>query len=78
MFDTYVAARYDLGTVSQLPEEIKINSFRHGIGAVVALDTPLGPASFGMGKSFYVRRDIPSSPVSVGPLLLYFSIGPKF
>jgi NTE family protein len=78
IFDSYVSARYDLGTVSQLPEEIKLNSFRHGIGATVALDTPLGPASFGLGMSLFVRRDLPTSPVSVGPLLVYFSIGTTF
>ncbi|MBI1805610.1 MAG: BamA/TamA family outer membrane protein, partial [Ignavibacteria bacterium] len=76
IFETYVKVRYDVGTISQIPEELKFNSFRHGIGAEIELDTPLGPASFGLGKSFYFRQDLPNFPVSVGPLLLYFSIGP--
>ncbi|MBI1805316.1 MAG: patatin-like phospholipase family protein [Ignavibacteriae bacterium] len=76
IFDTYIKVRYDLGTISLIPQELKLNSFRHGIGAELALDTPLGAASFGIGKSFYPRRDLPNTPLSFGPLLLYFSIGP--
>jgi NTE family protein len=75
IFPTYVKARYDLGTISLLPEELKLNSFRHGLGIELALDTPLGAAMFGAGKSFYFRRDLPQSPVTVGPLLFYFSVG---
>lgn len=75
IFETYLKARYDLGTISLVPQELTLSSFRHGLGAEIALDTPLGQASFGMGKSFYFRRDLPNSPATVGPLLLYFSIG---
>ena len=75
IFPTYVNARYDLGTISLLPEELKLSSFRHGLGVEVALDTPLGAAMFGAGKSFYFRRDLPDSPVTVGPLVFYFSVG---
>ncbi|HTK82537.1 MAG TPA: patatin-like phospholipase family protein [Bacteroidota bacterium] len=75
IFPTYVMGRYDLGMISLLPEELKLNSFRHGIGFEIALETPLGAAMFGAGKSFYFRRDLPDSPVSVGPLLFYFSVG---
>ncbi len=75
IFPTYVKARYDLGTISLLPEELKFNSFRHGLGVEVSLDSPLGAVSFGAGKSFYFRRELPNSPVTVGPLLLYFSLG---
>lgn len=75
IFPTYVKARYDLGTISLLPEELKLNSFRHGLGIELALDTPLGAAMFGAGKSFYFRRDLPQSPVTVGPLLFYFAVG---
>ncbi|MBI4547708.1 MAG: BamA/TamA family outer membrane protein [Ignavibacteriae bacterium] len=76
IFETYLKARYDLGTISAVPQELKLNTFRHGIGAEIALDTPLGSASFGVGKSFYFRRDLPNLPISVGPLLIYFSVGP--
>jgi len=77
LFDTYVSARYDLGTISTLPEELKLSTFRHGLGFTLGLDTPIGAAMFGAGKSFYFRRDLSDSPVSVGPLLFYFSIGPN-
>lgn len=75
IFSTYVKARYDLGTISSQPEELKLINFRHGIGAEIDLDTPLGPAAFGFGKGFYFRRDLPNSPVTVGPLVFYFSVG---
>jgi len=75
LFETYLKARYDLGTISLLQEELKFRNFRHGLGIELDLDTPIGPAAFGAGKSFYFRRDLPNSPVSTGPLLLYFSVG---
>ena len=75
IFQTYLKARYDLGTISQIPQELKFDSFRHGIGVAIDLDTPLGQISFGMGESFYFRNDLPNFPVTVGPLLLYFSVG---
>jgi NTE family protein len=77
IFDTYVKARYDLGTISLIPEELKINSFRHGLGGEVALDTPLGEAAFGAGLSFYLKPGTPNSSMSFGPVLLYFSVGPR-
>ena len=75
LFDTYIKARYDLGTISLVPEELKLGSFHHGLGVEIDLDTPIGPAAFGAGKSFFFRRDLPNSPVSTGPLLWYFSVG---
>lgn len=75
IFDTYLKARYDLGTVSLEPQELKFISFRHGIGTEIDLDTPFGSAAFGFGKSFYFRNDLPETPVTVGPLLFYFSVG---
>jgi outer membrane protein assembly factor BamA len=75
IFDTYVKLRYDLGTISLQPEELKLINFHHGLGIEIDLATPLGPAAFGAGKSFFFRQDLPQAPVSVGPLLFYFSIG---
>ncbi len=77
IFETYLKIRYDLGTISLIPEQIKFDNFHHGIGAEVALDTPLGPASFGAGKSFYFQRGLRNSPIAIGPMLFYFSIGPS-
>ncbi len=77
IFETYLKARYDIGTISLIPEELKINSFRHGLGAEISLDTPLGEASFGAGKSFYLKPGTPNSSMSFGPVLFYFSVGPN-
>ena len=77
LFETYLKARYDLGTISSVPEQLKLNTFRHGVGMEIALDSPLGQMSIGMGKSFYFRQDLPNFPVSTGPLLIYFSLGPS-
>jgi len=75
LFDAYLRARYDLGTISAVPEEIKFSTLRHGLGVELALDTPVGQASFGVGKSFYFIRDLPLNPVQEGPFLFYFTIG---
>jgi NTE family protein len=74
LFDTYVRARYDLGTISAVPEEIKFSSLLHGVGVEIALSTPVGPAVFGLGKAFYVAPD-PSQPLQQGPFMAYVMIG---
>lgn len=75
LFDTYFMLRYDVGSVWELPEQIKFSSFKHGIGLTIAMDTPLGPGKFSVGRAFYFLKD----PASVvwGPYRLYFSIGMK-
>ncbi|HMK39897.1 MAG TPA: BamA/TamA family outer membrane protein, partial [Bacteroidota bacterium] len=78
LFDTYLSARYDLGTISEVPEEIKFGTFRHGLGVQLAFDTPVGQAAVGAGKSFYFNRDLPGAPVQQGPVLWYFAIGYQF
>jgi len=78
LFDTYLRVRYDLGTISEIPEEIKFSTFRHGLGLELAFDTPIGQAALGAGKSFYFNRDLPNNPVQQGPLLWYFVIGYQF
>lgn len=75
LFDTYLRVRYDLGQISALPEEIKFTSLRHGIGAELALKTPVGPAIVGVGKSFYLGKDLPQNPIQQGPLVWYFMLG---
>jgi NTE family protein len=75
IFDTYLRLRYDFGQISSVPEELRLDKFRHGIGAELSLDTPIGPASFGAGHSFFLRRDLLNKPLSTGPVLWYFSIG---
>jgi NTE family protein len=75
LFDTYLSVRYDLGTISAVPEELKFKNFIHGIGGEIAFDTPIGPAMFGAGKSFFLSKNLPDNPVQQGPLLFYFSLG---
>jgi NTE family protein len=75
IFETYLRVRYDLATISEIPEQIKLSAFRHGIGAELALDTPIGQAAFGAGKSFFPARDLPKNPIQQGPLLFYFVLG---
>jgi len=74
-FDSYVGLRYDLAAISDVPEQIKLANFRHGLGAELGLDTPVGPAYFGVGKSFYFSKDLPEYPLQEGPFLFYFRIG---
>jgi NTE family protein len=77
-FDAYIRTRYDVGAISTIPEEIKFNTLRHGVGVELALDTPIGPAVFGAGKAFFLSRDLPDNPILWGPTLLYFLIGYQF
>lgn len=78
LFDTYLSARYDLGRVWANPELIKLEDLRHGIGLVLGLDTPIGAADFGIGRSFFLQESTAEFPIKTGPLNLYFSIGAKF
>jgi NTE family protein len=75
LFDTYCSVRYDIGTISEIPEDVKFNTLRHGIGAEISFDSPFGPAIFGVGKSFHLSRNLPENPIQQGPLLFYFMIG---
>ena len=77
LFDTYLSLRYDLGRTWSNPDLIKLEDLRHGIGLQIGLDTPIGPADFAIGRSFYFLRDTDLFPVRLGPLQLYFSIGAR-
>ncbi len=77
-FDTYLTARYDLGSIWPGPAEVRLVDLRHGIGVGLALDTPIGPAQFSIGQSFFFRKEFLNGPLSLGPLLGYFSIGYAF
>jgi NTE family protein len=75
LFDSYLSVRYDLGRTWANPELIKIEELRHGIGFILGLDTPIGPADFAIGRSFYLVRNNPDTFARWGPTNLYFSIG---
>ncbi len=74
-FDTYFKLRYDLGYAWPEQEEIRFKDLRHGIGATLSFDTPIGPADFSIGKSFLFVKDLPGNPISWGDTFFYFSIG---
>lgn len=77
-FDTYIMIRYDLGSVWAVQESIRLKDLRHGIGASLSLDTPIGPADFAVGRSFLFKKNLPGNPISWGDVIFYFSIGYYF
>lgn len=77
-FDSYLSARYDLGSVWEVQDEIRFKDLRHGIGAALSLDTPIGPADFAVGRSFLFKKNLPGNPISWGDVIFYFSIGYYF
>ncbi len=74
-FDTYLKFRYDLGNAWDYQDQIRFKDLKHGIGASIAFDTPIGPAEFSVGKSFLFIKNLPGNPISWGDTLFYFSIG---
>ncbi|MBU2507368.1 MAG: BamA/TamA family outer membrane protein [Bacteroidetes bacterium] len=74
-FDTYIKARYDLGSIWKEREQIKFKNLRHGIGATLSLDTPIGSADFSLGRSFLFVNTLPKNRISWGETLFYFTIG---
>jgi len=74
-FDSYLKLRYDLGSIWPDQEDIRFKDLRHGIGATLSLDTPIGPADFSVGRSFVFVKNLPGNPLSFGDVFFYFSIG---
>ncbi len=74
-FDTYIKARYDLGSIWDEREQIRFKDLRHGIGATISLNTPIGPADFSIGKSFYLTNTLSHNTIVWGPTFFYFTIG---
>jgi NTE family protein len=75
VWDTYFRMRYDFGSIWPQREDIRIRDFHHGIGAILSLDTPAGPVNLSVGRSFYIRRDLLEQPLSLGPVVVYLSLG---
>lgn len=75
IWDTYFRLRYDLGSIWPQREDIRLRDFHHGLGIGLSLDTPIGPANFSVGRSFYIRRDLLEQPLTLGPMIGYFSLG---
>ena len=74
-FDTYLKFRYDLGSAWAEQEQIRYKDLRHGMGASISFNTPIGPADFSVGKSFYISEALPKSKTVWGPTFFYFTIG---
>ncbi|MHB8931274.1 MAG: BamA/TamA family outer membrane protein, partial [Melioribacteraceae bacterium] len=74
-FDTYIKARYDLGSIWQEREQIRLKDLRHGVGATLSFNTPVGPADFSVGKSFYFINKLSNNAIVWGPAYFYFTIG---
>lgn len=77
-FETYFMLRYDLGSIWVVQDAIRFKDLRHGIGASISLDTPIGPADFAVGRSFLFKKNLPGNPISWGDVMFYFSIGYYF
>ncbi|MBM2814866.1 MAG: putative esterase [Ignavibacteria bacterium] len=75
IFDTYFSIRYDLGSIGQFTDKVDLSTFKHGFGTTLGLDTPLGPANFSLGRSFYFVKK--PTGASWGPYMVYFTIGMK-
>ena len=74
-FDTYFSVRYDLGRIWKNTEDIRFKDLRHGLGVTAAFDTPLGEASFSVGKTLIINRGLKKDSFILGPYTYYFSIG---
>jgi NTE family protein len=73
--DTYLKARYDIGSIWLRTEEIRLVDLKHAVGFGVGFDTPAGPAEIAVGRSFYLRSDLLERPLALGPTVISFSIG---
>jgi NTE family protein len=74
-FETYLSTRYDLGQIWDNAEDIRFRDLRHGIGLSALFDTPIGKASFSVGRSFLINRGLTQESFMFGPYTFYFSIG---
>jgi NTE family protein len=74
-FDTYLKARYDLGSIWGEREQIRFKDLKHGVGASLSFNTPIGPADFSIGRSFYFSDVLSKNTINWGPTYFYFTIG---
>ncbi|KAF0151995.1 MAG: esterase [Ignavibacteria bacterium] len=74
-FETFVRARYDLGSMWAKRETIRFQDLMHGVGFTLSFNTPVGPADFSVGNSFYFKNELPKSTIVRGPTFFYFTIG---
>lgn len=70
------SARYDLGSVWELPTQIKLSTLTHGLGCSYAVATPIGPAVFSVGRALeLVSENNIFRNIRWGDFLMYFNLG---
>ncbi|MGK9476898.1 patatin-like phospholipase family protein [Melioribacter sp. OK-6-Me] len=74
-FDTYLKLRYDIGSVWEKREAIRYKDLKHGLGFTLSFDTPIGPADFSAGRSFFFKDRLPKNILVKGEPFFYFTIG---
>jgi NTE family protein len=74
-FESFVRLRYDLGSIWDKREEIRFKDLKHGVGLTLSFNTPVGPADFALGKSFYFMNTLDKNKIVWGPTFFYFTIG---
>lgn len=74
-FDTYLSLRYDVGAVWENPEFIRIDQLRHGFGATLGIDSPIGPLNLSVGRCLYQLPQ--TNRIAAEPILFYFSLGAR-
>ncbi len=74
-FDTYLSVRYDLGKTWENTEDIRFKDLQHGLGFATQFDTPIGKASFSVGRMFIINKGFTSESLVLAPYTFYFSIG---
>ena len=77
-FDSFISFRYDLGNIWEGYKKVKFKDLKHGIGWALAIDTPVGPAKFSMGRSFFFKNTFSKNIIVRSPFEFYFSIGYYF
>jgi len=74
-FDSYFKFRYNIGSIWAEQEQIRFKDLKHGIGATLSFDTPIGPANFSIGRSFFFKNTLAKNIIVRGPFYFYFTIG---
>jgi NTE family protein len=74
-FDAYFKLRYDIGSAWEEREAIRYKDLKHGIGVTLSFDTPIGPADFSVGRSFFFKDRLPKNTLVKGEPFFYFTIG---
>lgn len=74
-FDAYIKFRYDLGSIWASKQQIRFKDLKHGLGTTLSMDTPIGPADFSVGRSFYLKQGLTKDIITWGEIFFYFTIG---